>query len=82
MKALKIFLLVLIVGFGVAACEKSTIKPCTVSEQQSNATVSDQQVNARIKNPTNNGTGDPQTNEIVGSGDDDRDGGDKKKAGR
>jgi hypothetical protein len=87
MKNLKALVISLFVVFAFASCEKSDVKPkCSHSsssteQQPSNG---DQNVSGRLRSssPTtgttlsNNGNINP--NDIVGGGDDDRDGGDKK----
>ncbi|PBQ32037.1 hypothetical protein CNR22_09735 [Sphingobacteriaceae bacterium] len=64
---------------GFVACEKANTRPC--SEKSSNTSSGNSDVSGKIvggvyvDDNANSGTGTT----IVGSGDDDRDGGDKKK---
>jgi hypothetical protein len=79
MKFLKIVMIVLISSIGFVACEKHECKP----EGKDDAKETNTTVNKTNKGNTNNSNSSinrTSTNlEIVGSGDDDRDGGDKKK---
>lgn len=80
MKFLKIVIIVLVSSIGFVACEKSQLEPnndgkCgktkNTTESKTDKTNRDNSNTTISKTPTNL--------EIVGSGDDDRDGGDKKK---
>lgn len=66
MKILKILIVLLLPVLGMVSCSKSSLKPTTSSE------VSNTDVNNAGLNAARDG-------EIYGTGDDDRDGGDKKK---
>jgi hypothetical protein len=84
MKSLKILFVVLLVVSAFVACEKSNVKPhsCSHSSSQSQPAPNDQPVNGRIKNSAPSSTvtvhSTSTPDEIVGGGDDDRDGGDRK----
>ena len=82
MKKLRIFLIILVPVFGLVSCQKTDIVPksCgTVTTEQPAETAP---VNGRLKSVTTSSVTiseqEPIIDEIVGSGDDDRDGGDKK----
>ena len=85
MKILKILLVLLVPAFGFVSCEKSGLKPgCgNHSKSDSNSDSNTNDVSGKYgKLITNEGNND-NGGSIVGSGDDDRDGGDKpKKVGR
>lgn len=81
MKILKILLVLLIPALGFVSCEKSGMKPsCPASSSQTPASDSNKN-NVGAKSASfdelSNGSSGSGT-EIVGTGDDDRDGGDKK----
>ncbi len=83
MKTIKIFFVILVPVLGLFSCQKSDIVPktCgTVSTAEQPAESAP--VNGRLKQVTTStvtiGEKQPEIDEIVGSGDDDRDGGDKK----
>ena len=80
MKFLKIIVIVLVSAIGFVACEKSECKP---KERECGGTNENTTVNKTNKGNTDNSNTSvnktPSNLEIVGSGDDDRDGGDKKK---
>jgi len=74
MKFLKFILILLIPAMGLVSCHKSDAKPGCGNNNSQNT--EETNVGARFADP------DMQTKEtpqIVGSGDDDRDGGDKKQ---
>lgn len=81
MRYLKILLVLLIPAMGFVACEKANTRPC--SEKPSNTQSGNSDVSGKvvsgvyIDDNATSGNGNGTT--IVGSGDDDRDGGDKKK---
>jgi hypothetical protein len=89
MKILKIFLILLVPAFGFVGCQKSNMKPsCQGHETNAPEAASkasddngsnDNQPQSRNASPEENVDGDENTTDIIGSGDDDRDGGDKKK---
>ena len=82
MKALKTFFIFVLPLVVFVACEKSDIKPRVCGDDTPVTQPADEApVNGRMK-ASDNGLSDPGTGDIVGGGDDDRDGGDKKKAGK
>jgi len=84
MKILRIILILLIPAFGFVGCQKSDIKPSCQHEDKSSKESDDNSQN-NVGSRTVNSTGDFESGDdegstdIIGSGDDDRDGGDKKK---
>lgn len=79
MRFLKIVLVLLIPAMGFVACEKANTRPCSEKSSTSQSGTSD--VNGKVVAGVyvdDNASGSNGTT-IVGSGDDDRDGGDKKK---
>lgn len=88
MRILKILLILLVPALGFVSCKKSELKPCNhapaaAQTNSGNTTTSDVvPVNSRLMSPSNaditvtDGNGGT---DVLGSGDDDRDGGDKKK---
>lgn len=90
MKTLRILLIVLIPALGFVACQKSNVKPTVTPAQENTSGVTNSNnLNARANDNLGNDGLNDNTNvnssyagsegEIYGSGDDDRDGGDKKK---
>jgi hypothetical protein len=87
MKNLRVLFIIAFVVFVFASCEKSETKPkcshsSSTTEQQ--PTTGDQNVSGRIKSSASTSgtpvvTETPNPLDIVGGGDDDRDGGDRKK---
>ena len=84
MKSIRIFFVVALVVFAFVACEKSAIKPssCSHASSQPETPAADQPINGRVRTSAVTPTVIVNTNttpdQIVGGGDDDRDGGDKK----
>lgn len=86
MKFIRIFSVFLLLAFVFVSCEKSDIRPMNcgtheTTEVKTNTTNDQQpqQVNGRVMGAADETTpAEPEIDDIVGSGDDDRDGGDKK----
>jgi len=78
MKILKISLILLIPAMGIVGCKKSNMAPNDCATKSS-ATSTDSQSSRLNPNVTPTGDDDYQSTDVVGSGDDDRDGGDKPK---
>jgi hypothetical protein len=87
MKMFRILALVFVLAVSVTACRKSEIRPhkcggAEKTEQTETAPVNGRVGTSSIYQDESVETGEYMVNDIVGSGDDDRDGGDKKaKAG-
>ncbi len=80
MKILKILFILLVPAMGIVGCKKSELKPA--SPATASATPADNDnANARVVDMTtmDEGKNGGNTTNIVGTSDDDRDGGDKKK---
>lgn len=79
MKILKILLILLVPAFGIVSCEKSDLKPgcgnAHNKQEQKNDNTAPTQVNSRLAVGIEESI---ESTDVVGSGDDDRDGGDKK----
>jgi hypothetical protein len=80
MKILKILLILLIPALGIVGCKKSETKPkCTAAGTVKNSDNSNSNVAAgRSEGASVGDSGTPVDSPIIGAGDDDRDGGDKK----
>jgi hypothetical protein len=74
MKILKIALILLIPSFGIVSCNKSECGPRNDDSKEAQAS-DNKDVNAKLFETS---VEDDDGTTIVGSGDDDRDGGDKK----
>lgn len=80
MKILKIFIVILIPALGIVGCRKSDCKPHgTSSNTTTTASPEGSQVIAGRSISPNAVVKDDKSNELVSSGDEDRDGGDKRK---
>jgi hypothetical protein len=82
MKILKILFILLVPALGIVGCQKSDIKPdCpNHSESSSKTTNTDESAGSTVgARSANVSFEDEEGTSVVGSGDDDRDGGDKKK---
>ena len=84
MKILRILFILLIPAFGFVGCQKSDVKPsCQHEDKSSQASDDNSQGNVGSRTVNMNGDfesgDDEESTDIIGSGDDDRDGGDKKK---
>ena len=73
MKILKILLILLVPAIGIVGCRKSECNPKATTTKQTDS--GSNTVGARETEITDQGN---QGGDVVGSGDDDRDGGDKK----
>lgn len=81
MKILKIVLVILLPALGIVSCQKSGLKPRGCSEhsteqKESNSISDDKSSGDRII--MGEAIEEGQSTDVIGSGDDDRDGGDKK----
>jgi hypothetical protein len=78
MKILKILLIILVPAIGIVSCKKSNVAPRDCATKNS-ASSTDSQSSRFNSNVTLTGDDDYQSTDVVGSGDDDRDGGDRPK---
>lgn len=84
MKILKILFIILVPALGIVGCQKSDVKPDCPKHTESNSTVNNNSesantnVGARGVNVSIDGE-EEDGSTVVGSGDGDRDGGDRKK---
>ncbi len=76
MKILKISLILLLPALGFVGCKKSTMAPNECGTKASTENTQGSKLNTNV---TPLGDDTYQSTDIVGSGDDDRDGGDKPK---
>lgn len=76
MKILKIFLILLLPAMGLVGCKKSDHRPGSCSNHSSKQT-NNETVNAKLTDSADELI--DESSPVVGSGDDDRDGGDKKQ---
>lgn len=76
MKILKILLILLVPAIGLIGCKKSDVKP---NECGTKASTENSQGSKLNTNTILVGDDTYQSTDVVGSGDDDRDGGDKPK---
>jgi len=74
MKILKTILILLVPVMGLLSCEKTTCKPNEPASTSNSSNTSNGDVSGKFGESASNGG----TTDLVGSGDDDRDGGDKK----
>jgi hypothetical protein len=86
MKILKILLILLVPAIGIVGCRKSELKPKCDHDNRSSAPAANKPADSNVSNDANIGArgmaptvgDDNNGSPIIGSGDDDRDGGDKK----
>lgn len=84
MKIFKLLFILLIPAMSIVGCRKSDAKPCShtaaapANSQPSGMTVNSDESGETTSAPNYRGRGIGSNEEIYGSGDDDRDGGDKK----
>lgn len=79
MKILKVILILLVPAMGIVGCQKSAIEPkkCSEHPESGSYTAPESTGLATDVSTVSGESGGPST-DIYGSGDDDRDGGDKK----
>lgn len=76
MKILKIFFILLMPAIGIVGCKKSNVRPHDCGNKASTENSEGTRLNTNF---TQVGDDTYQSTDVVGSGDDDRDGGDKPK---
>lgn len=82
MKILRLLLIILVPAMGIVGCAKSDVKPCNKShETESPVYTAPESTSLSTDQPVLTGGGGSST-DIYGTGDDDREGGDKKSKKR
>lgn len=81
MRTISSLLVVLMLAFSFVACNKTNITPCTRhdSQEQREGVITETETISSKPVPTEVKVATPKPDAIVSSGDDDRDGGDKKR---